>query len=47
MKNTSFILHENTSYITSYQKFCTHPYGLKKEKLENSMSGLTDRDNEM
>lgn len=47
MKNTSFILHENTSYITSYQKFCTHPYGLKKEKLENSMSGLTNRDNEM
>lgn len=47
MKNTSFILHENTSYITSYQTFCTHPYGLKKEKLENSMSGLTNRDNEM
>ena len=47
MKNTSFILHGNTSYITSYQQYCTQPCGLKKEKLENSMSGLTDRDNEM
>lgn len=47
MKNTSFILHENTNYITSHQKFCTQPCGLKKEKLENSMSGLTDGDNEM